>query len=137
MPGCGSNHPETAKVKGTVLIDGAPLTKGTVQFYPDEGQPARGEIQPDGSFELTTFKTKGDGAVLGEHTVTVQATEVTGGGNPASIDEEIAQAVSGDQQPSSVHWLAPERYSQRQTTDLKVTVVRGENMVKLELTKKP
>lgn len=43
---------------------------GTVTFEPDDdyGRPARGELQSDGTFELTTDK-KGDGVVAGNHKV--------------------------------------------------------------------
>jgi hypothetical protein len=50
---------------------GQPLTKGTVTFEPDgAGKEATGEIQADGTFVLSTYK-KDDGAVLGNHRVTV------------------------------------------------------------------
>ena len=41
---------------------GKPLTEGQIVFEPDNsGREAHGSIQPDGTFELSTF-AKGDGA---------------------------------------------------------------------------
>ena len=74
LTGCGSSEPKalsTAPVKGTVTYKGKPLTKGSITFEPDgSGREAHGEIQPDGSFVLTTYK-KDDGAVIGTHRVAI------------------------------------------------------------------
>src|SRR5262245_46771168 len=73
-PGCGSGAgaqaAPTVPVKGKVTFKGQPVTQGTVVFEPDGGREAHGEIQPDGSFMLTTFN-KDDGAVPGTHRVAV------------------------------------------------------------------
>ena len=69
-PGGGTN-PSLVPVKGKVTYKGMPLTKGTIKFVPDGyGREARGAIQSDGSFVLTTQK-EGDGAVAGEHRVAI------------------------------------------------------------------
>jgi hypothetical protein len=59
-------------VKGKVTYKGQPVTKGIVRFEPDSGfgRMATGQLQSDGTFELTTLK-QGDGVVAGEHRVTV------------------------------------------------------------------
>src|SRR5262249_52024882 len=73
--GCGSGSavPTTLiPVKGKVTYKGQPLTKGIVRFEPNSGfgRMASGELQSDGTFELSTLKS-GDGVVQGEHRVTV------------------------------------------------------------------
>jgi len=72
--GCGSGSvvPLTLiPVKGKVTSKGQPVTKGVVRFEPDGfGRMATGQLQSDGTFELTTLK-QGDGVVAGEHRVTV------------------------------------------------------------------
>jgi hypothetical protein len=79
--GCGSQAAApspTVPVKGKVTWKGKPLTRGTVMFEPqDYGRDAYGNIQPDGTFVLSTFKA-GDGAVPGTHRVGITATG-TGG----------------------------------------------------------
>ena len=64
--GC-NNNPPTAKVMGTVKLEGKPMTSGRVLFLPiGGGKQAIGKIEEDGRFELTTFKS-GDGALVGRH----------------------------------------------------------------------
>jgi len=71
--GC-NRGPELAAVTGKVLYNGQPLQFGSVTFQPTRGQPARGEIQSDGTFELSTFSL-GDGAVVGSHKVKIACYE--------------------------------------------------------------
>ncbi|MGD0039728.1 MAG: hypothetical protein ABSE84_04780 [Isosphaeraceae bacterium] len=75
--GCGSNAGpyvgKTVPVKGKVTYKGKPLTRGEILFEPDSGREANGNIQPDGTFELSTFKA-GDGAIPGKHRVAVSGT---------------------------------------------------------------
>lgn len=86
LVGCGSNRPSLAPVSGRVTIDGQPVKVGRVMFYPTQGRPASGPIQPDGSYELTTFEAN-DGAMLGSHRVTIQATELIGPPPPPPEEE--------------------------------------------------
>ena len=69
---CGAKNPATYPVKGVVLFDdGTPVTSGTVEFLSkSQSINARGEIQPDGKFTLTTFRPN-DGAVAGEHDIVI------------------------------------------------------------------
>ena len=64
--GCGSSSGTLAPlitVKGKVTYKGQPVTKGVVEFEPEGyGRPAKGQLQSDGTFELTTFKPR-DGVV--------------------------------------------------------------------------
>jgi hypothetical protein len=70
LSGCGSDRLPTYPASGTVsLADGTSLEYGLVEFRPVDGETtisARGYIQADGSFELSTYQ-KSDGAVAGEH----------------------------------------------------------------------
>jgi hypothetical protein len=77
LPGCHRSSLELAPVHGKVMIDGKTLFQGKVMFAPvakvdavNPGKPGWGDIQADGSFRLTTIK-KDDGAVVGEHRVTI------------------------------------------------------------------
>jgi hypothetical protein len=71
--GCGGgNEREVAPVSGVVTIDGKPLDHGTVMFVPSVGQSAKGIINPDGSYVMTTY-SNGDGAPVGENRVMVDA----------------------------------------------------------------
>lgn len=73
--GC-SNHPPTYPVSGTVTFDdGTPVSGGTVEFRNvtmdvSKQVNARGEIGPDGKYQLTTY-TLSDGAVAGDHQIAI------------------------------------------------------------------
>jgi hypothetical protein len=71
--GCGgSGGMDTAKVKGTVTLDGNPVAgSATVMFEPiGGGKMAMSSVQSDGSFVLKTYE-EGDGAVVGKHRASV------------------------------------------------------------------
>jgi hypothetical protein len=77
IDGCNRNHFTMAPVHGNITIDNKPLFQGKVMFAPipvggeeNPGRPASGTIQKNGDFRLTTFN-KHDGAVVGEHWVTI------------------------------------------------------------------
>jgi hypothetical protein len=76
--GCSGSEVPTVPVKGTVTLrDGTAVETGTVEFNATEGDwTARGTIQPDGTFYLSTF-TDGDGAVPGTHDAVVVQLIVT------------------------------------------------------------
>jgi hypothetical protein len=61
VPIVGCHGKKLVATKGVVTLDGSPLDEAVVQFYPegDEGEPARGVTDKDGSFELSTDRVKG------------------------------------------------------------------------------
>lgn len=126
--GC-DRGPKRARVHGKVTVGGQPITKGVVMFYPDDGRPAIGQIEPDGSYELTTYDP-GDGALLGEHLVTIEALEVEDlGPQPKSLLEETAAPA----RPPRVRWLVPEQYADRSTSPLTATVDDKVNKIDFDL----
>lgn len=83
--GCGDGRRATYPVTGTVkFADGTPLAGGTVEFESSdptaEHLNARGEIQADGAFRLSTY-VEGDGAIEGEHRVSVHPPQPPDSGN--------------------------------------------------------
>jgi hypothetical protein len=112
--GCGAEQSVESvlvKVKGKATYKGAPLTKGVIEFSPrDVGRVATGDIQPDGTFELTTFK-KADGVAPGRHRVAVSGT----GSTPAGV----ANAKKAKE-------LVPIKYTQPETSKI-VTEVSKDN----------
>lgn len=73
VAGCGG--PPRAKVNGKVVVNGQPVTEGSLTFAPlgsgdagKPGSPSIGQIKPDGTFALGTAK-ESDGAVIGRHQV--------------------------------------------------------------------
>ena len=121
VAGCGSSSDQmaTSSVKGTVTYDGKPVSTGTVMFTPTGGgPPATGQIQPDGTYELKTYE-EGDGAVLGEHKVTIIALDMGSG-----LPEDTAA------EPKA---LIPDKYGRDTTSGLTATVTDGENTIDFPL----
>ena len=101
LSGCFDGLPQRVPVSGTVLIDGKPLTKGSIMVIPMGERPAGASIGPDGRFTLTTYEPN-DGVITGTHYVTVFSTEHLN-------DRET-------------RWLAPKKYGDPQTSGLSVTI---------------
>ena len=100
--GCGGNETPTYPAGGQVRFpDGAPLDEGWVEFESldgDNSMSARGQIQPDGTFQLGTFEP-GDGAVAGEHRVVVVVPVSEAAAlNPAAYPRRIAPRFSDFEQ---------------------------------------
>ena len=119
--GAGVKHP-TFPVKGTVTYKGQPVPRGTIRFNPADMElpTARGTIGPDGSFVLETY-AEGDGAVAGEHVVTVEAwTEEV----PEFLDEEGTQPNPNYTEPQPI---VPRDYFNADDSPLRLTVDEKEN----------
>ncbi len=122
--GC-QRGPQLAPVRGTVLYDGKPLQFGSVMFQPPSGQPARGVIQQDGSFQLSTFRL-GDGAVVGMNQVRVACWE---GQRPAAS----GNAATGEVALGGS--LIPKKYTSFENSGITIEVKpEGNDAVVIELT---
>jgi hypothetical protein len=101
--GCGiaarGTQAKLIPVKGKITYKGQPVTKGLVTFEPDGyGRNARGQLQSDGTYVLTTEK-EGDGVVAGHHQVSIS-------GTGSRLSKE----------------LVPKKYTQRTTSKLEADV---------------
>jgi len=109
--GCSDGGTGTIPVRGRVLYQGNPVDRGLVTLQPTklaEGvamRPAMGEIQADGTFELSTF-APGDGVQPGEYEVSIRAVER----EPEPED---------DFEPV---WLIPQKYGSPRTNELSVSI---------------
>lgn len=149
VAGCGEPHYEHAPVHGKVTYKGKPFAHGSVLFVPTRPmpdgsiQPASGELNAEGAFEL---KSGGEpGAVVGEHKVVVLAVDPGAVAEPApdvAKVEIIGPSPSGGPPPSSkskavkfkFKSLVPEKYGDPETTPLVQTVKPGDNNFDIELT---
>ena len=119
LAGCGAQRVETVPVEGKVSWEGQPADHGSITFYPATGRPAVGAIQTDGSYKLTTLSA-GDGAVTGNHTVTIEVKAFKPQSNsPKSFEEEL-QTVGEKSRTITTQprWIIPETYARRNTTPL-------------------
>lgn len=111
--GCGKVQLETVPVHGKITIDGKPLETGRVRFFPERGRVAAGDLQSDGIYTLTTY-ADGDGAVLGNHRVSVEA-------------RTAAQQVSIESDDVPGNFLIPARYADEAKSGLTFEVKSGED----------
>lgn len=120
--------PDTVSVSGTVSYNDTPLNFGTVTFLPVAGgQPARATIQPDGSYQLSTYGEK-DGAVPGSHRVRIMCTTAQDPSNPQEVGPHDLMAGN---------LLIPRRYTQFGSSRLTAEVtLEGENNFDFKLTGK-
>ncbi len=107
--GCGSGgalptYPAGGKV---VFTGGKPLEGGWVELKSaskEQAAVARGQIQPDGSFQLSTF-SRNDGAIEGEHLILI-----------------VPPRPQGDIEQGSVPIAIDPRFLQYKTSNLKCTI---------------
>ena len=85
------------------------------------GIGAVGQIGSDGTFELTTFDT-GDGAVLGQHAVTISI-QSEGGSQMKNMPSDPVESVKVAHEQN----LIPPIYTDPSKTPLKYTVELGDN----------
>jgi hypothetical protein len=107
--GCAEKGPELTEVTGQVLIDGKPLTTGSVVTLPLQGRGARGTIDDQGNFSLNT-SDMGVGASPGKHQVAVIAMEESDNPSPEAPRRS----------------LIPQKYSSAETSGLSIDVTPGE-----------
>ena len=85
-------------MSGRVTLDGEPLTSGVVYAIPERGRSAKGLIQNDGTFTLSTYRD-GDGAKVGTHPVVITAIprdelDAEGKGLRVPVPQRYARAVT-------------------------------------------
>ena len=129
--GCGgSDRPRLVEATGLVTFEGQPLENATVVFAPVSGQRvATGKTNVDGEFILGTFGHE-DGAILGEHQVTVVARD------SVIRDESGGSSMpGGPTAPAVAPPIIPERYFAAETSGLTATVTEdGDNYFEFPLT---
>ena len=136
MVGCGPSVLRTEFVEGIVTLDGEPLADATVTFIPLEhdgdSRAASGFTDETGRYRLTTDGGRPQGGALaGEYRVTVVKVEVT------EIDitplAERREGYSPQLETTQAH-VTPTVYNNPAATTLRATVVRGRNVINLEMT---
>ena len=117
--GCGGIA--TYPVSGSLEFeDGEPVMFGTIEFLNrDTKLNARGKINRDGSFSVGTFE-KEDGAVLGVHEVTIQQF--------TSLPLTANQNVKIDHDHGK---LVADKYKTYESSDLRVTIKKPNNELRL------
>lgn len=113
---------ERVAVSGKVLIDGEPLTLGTIRFVPKTGRPAGSRIGPDGSFRVISKSQASGGSEVpglfpGRYQIAVSASEA------------LSEAEDAE-----LHWLAPRQYANFRTSGLETDIQAPTDSLIIELT---
>ena len=128
MAGCGSSdRPETAEIVGIVMLNGVPLSSGTIIFEPTNGRPARGRITDGQIVDVITYKAD-DGATVGLHKIAIssiaQKPENTALSAHPGDTQDIDDGYMGTGQS-----LIPERYNDPETSGLTAEIEPGQENV--------
>ena len=116
--GCNKGSGNIGTVEGVVTLDGKPVDRATITFYPASGRSSGGYTDENGHYSLVYTRSE-KGAVIGEHQVTISTeleADYMGGANTEQRDESM-----------------PRRYLDRRKTDLTGTVEAGSNAINFEL----
>jgi hypothetical protein len=139
--GCGSQERTGSDpvfpVSGVITYRGKPVAQADVTFFnAEKNRSAFGKTNPNGEYKLTTFSAN-DGAVEGQHVVTVvkleQATETA---PAAAIESEayVPPGIGQSTEPKPPKSDLPEKYADQATSGLTATVkTDGPNVVNLDL----
>ena len=143
IPFCGCNprdpkQPATYKVTGKVTYQGNPLEGAEVIFMTEKSpRPGRGTTNKDGEFVLSTYGA-GDGAMAGQHRVTVTKWEI-----PEFAKRNFKDSGEGDRErakaiaeglPTDPKLLTPSKYKAPATSGLSFKVEpQGKNHFELPL----
>ncbi len=130
--GCGGpDRPDLAPVSGVVSYQGKPLAGAQVSFHNAKSpRVASGVTDAQGEFTLTTFD-EGDGALVGEHRVSVA--KVTGSAElstasasdpTAAYGTGMAAAASGNMATLQKNEL-PTKFASPESSGLTATVTKG------------
>jgi hypothetical protein len=121
---CGPAEPYVP-VRGTVRLNGQPVTDGLVMYYPNasKGNQRLGVctavLQSDGSYDMRADQQAG--MPLGWYKVVVQAPTP-----PQSVREQVPRRDPKTKLPQfePIHWILGSKYTQPHTTPLSVEVVK-------------
>ena len=133
--GCGESGPALEYVTGTLKKGGEPLASVSVTFHPVAGGvSSAGRTDSEGRFVLISQSGK-EGAVAGEHKVTLQQVQETGGGgsgggmDTSRMQEMMKARQSGGSKNSAPEYnkgsVIPPEYESANKTTLKYTVNAG------------
>ncbi len=133
--GCSSQI-SVVPVTGTVEYNGEPVVGAAVTFVPEEGKSASGITDSSGKFTLTTNED-GDGAIPGNHTVTVLAlaAPMPSDDEEGSVEvNEVMEPMEDDDGEITESTVIPQKYADPSTSGLTATIEpSGDNDIKLTL----
>jgi hypothetical protein len=114
LAGCGSKHDNRVAVhpvEGKVLVAGKPAVDAVITLYAADAELARvrphARVEADGSFHLSTFKTR-DGAPVGDFAVTVvwPGPRLKGQGDDEDGPDRLMRRYADSKRPAATVHIA-------------------------------
>jgi hypothetical protein len=135
LNGCSSRpagYPETARVSGTVTLDGVPQEGCSITFSPSAGRSSSGKTDAAGRYELY-YTGRIKGAIVGQHRVSIS--------RPLARQKRVDQQSETDAEATASYNVAyveavPKRYHGIDS-ELSAEVEAGRNVIDFELTSEP
>lgn len=123
--GC-SDSVRLAEVQGTVTVNGKPVDKIQVEFWPiDKGPRSIGVTDSDGRFTLTTDDGKRTGASVGSHKIVLKDVGIMGDKFLGRAGEDVDMTQGKKPRIANL-------YGDVQTTTLERQVTSGKITIELE-----
>ena len=120
IAGCQEPPPKLITASGKVLVDGEPLSDGTIRFVPAEGRPMSSAILDDGSFQLGT-NSVGD-------------LDGSDGVPPGKYKVAVSSSIIEDEESDKIRWLAPRHYADFRTSGIEIDLQESKDDLLIELT---
>jgi hypothetical protein len=131
--GCSNSNPNApSKLTGRVTYNGAAVTAGNMTFYPKDGGVYTASLDSDGKFLATDLPAS-------ESTVTIEtesfnpAKKTPTYGGKSGKDQMYTPPGVQPQQNAGTYVKIPPKYADKKTSDLTVTLVRGNQSKDFEL----
>lgn len=134
LVGCGSRSGKVGVVSGKITYKGQPVNNAALQLYPTSAgatDPITIPVTGEGTFRITDVPP-------GEYKIVVQgsagATQASPSlaGLPPDKAAEMKEKLSKMNTPATIPF--PDKYKNRQTTNLKCNVTQSDQTLNLELT---
>ena len=119
-----ATHVTAGTVKVTVTYKGAPVADATISFVPDATAmpPAFGKTDAQGVAKMKTY-VEGDGAVVGQHKISIIKSETTSSGPVTDQDSpNYVPPAGGGAPPPVVKYIIPQKYSSPASSGLAIEV---------------
>lgn len=137
-----ASRPQLVPVSGKVTYQAQPVEGAIISFMTDASpRTATGQTDAKGEYQLTTYNSN-DGAVIGEHTVTITKPQAAQQAEPMDA-RGYAGAMAGGKGGKTgiptagqeVKQTLPAKYASAQTSGLKRAVIAGDvNRFEFDLT---
>ncbi len=124
--GCGDAGPQIVEVEGTVMMDGKPLEKVRVEFWPEkEGMQSTALTDDQGKFVMLTPDGVTKGVVIGKHKIVLRDLSIIKSPFLGRAGEDVD--MTGGQKPRIAA-----KYTNPTLTDLQIDITAEKKDVKFE-----